>query len=173
MKLKLIRPTLKDKDKIEEMLLEWNQDVEKNGGRKHPGRIFEEYDDFQTYIDTLETEADPKQDLVKASTFFALDEERDVIVGATQIRYELNDFLYLYGGHIGDGVRPSERRKGYATAIISESLKFCKEIGIDRVLITCAKDNIGSAKSIINNGGILENEVEHDGEIMQRYWIEL
>ena len=50
----------------------------------------------------------------------------------------------------------------------------CKKLGIDRVLMVCDKSNIGSAKSIIKNGGILENEfVDEDGEIEQRYWIEL
>ena len=39
--------------------------------------------------------------------------------------------------------------------------------------MVCEKENIGSAKSIQNNGGILENEIEVDGVIEQRYWIEL
>jgi len=42
------------------------------------------------------------------------------------------------------------------------------------VLIVCDKDNIGSVKSIINNGGVLENEItDEDGTIEQRYWIDL
>ena len=79
----------------------------------------------------------------------------------------------LNGGHIGDGVRPSERRKGYATEQIRLALQKCKELGIDRVLMTCEDWNVGSAKSIINNGGILENEIEVEGKIFQRYWIDL
>ena len=57
--------------------------------------------------------------------------------------------------------------------MISLALLECKKLGIDRVLMTCAKDNIGSAKSIIRNGGVLENEVEEDGNVVQRYWIQL
>lgn len=87
---------------------------------------------------------------------------------------ELIEQLLLNGGHIGDGVRPSERRKGYATEMIRLALEECKKLGIDRVLMVCYKDNIASAKSIINNGGILENEIEaEDGKIDQRYWISL
>ena len=72
-----------------------------------------------------------------------------------EIRHKLNESLLKNGGHIGDGVRPSERRKGYATEMIRLALEECKKIGIDRVLMVCYKDNIGSRKSIINNGGVL------------------
>lgn len=78
------------------------------------------------------------------------------------------------GGHIGDGVRPSERRKGYATEMIRLALIECRNLGFDRVLMCCNRDNIGSAKSIIKNGGVLENEIiSKDGDIVERYWIEL
>ena len=107
------------------------------------------------------------------STFFCLDEERNIMVGAVNIRHQLNESLLLNGGHIGDGVRPSERRKGIATKMIELALKECKQLGIDKVLMVCDKDNIGSAKSIINNGGILENEVVVAGVVEQRYWITL
>ena len=108
------------------------------------------------------------------SVLFLLDVERDILLGAVNIRHYLNDYLLQFGGHIGDGIRPSERRKGYATEMIRLALIECKKLGIDRVLMVCDKTNIGSAKSIINNGGILENEfVDEDGEINQRYWIDL
>lgn len=94
-------------------------------------------------------------------------------MGAVNIRHYLNDKLFETGGHIGDGIRPSERRKGYATAMIGLALEECRKLGIDRVLICCDKDNIGSVKSIQRNGGVLENEVEENGNIVQRYWIEL
>ena len=100
-----------------------------------------------------------------------LDLDRNRLIGAVNIRHELNEDLLLYGGHIGDGVRPSERKKGYATEMIRLALIECKKLGINKVLITCDKDNIGSRKSIINNGGIKENEVMEDGEILERYWI--
>ena len=85
----------------------------------------------------------------------------------------MNEALLLNGGHRGDGVRPSERRKGIATKMISLALDECRKLGIQRVLMVCDKDNVGSAKSIRNNGGILENEIVVDGIVEQRYWIEL
>lgn len=94
-------------------------------------------------------------------------------MGAVNIRHRLNEKLLKTGGHIGDGIRPSERRKGYATAMLALALEECKKLGIDKVLMCCDKDNIGSAKSIVKNGGVLENEVEEEGHIEQRYWIQL
>lgn len=106
--------------------------------------------------------------------FFLLDEDRDRLLGAVNIRHDLNDSLLQEGGHIGDGIRPSERRKGYATEMIRLALVECKKLGIDQVLMTCDKDNIGSVKSIVKNGGILENEfVNSEGNIEQRYWISI
>ena len=50
--------------------------------------------------------------------------------------------------------------------------KKCRELGIDRALVTCDNNNLGSARTIIKNGGILENEVpQKDGSVTQRYWI--
>jgi len=54
------------------------------------------------------------------------------------------------------------------------ALEKCRKLDIKKVLITCRKDNTGSARTIIKSGGILENEVAgNDGELVQRYWIDL
>ena len=53
------------------------------------------------------------------------------------------------------------------------ALEECRKLGIEKVLVVCSRDNVGSAKTIMKNGGILENEVETDGSVMQRYWITL
>lgn len=108
---------------------------------------------------------------VPDTTLFCLDKDRNIFVGAVNIRHYLNETLLKTGGHIGDGIRPSERRKGYATAMISLALQECRKLGINRVLMCCDRNNIGSAKSIIRNGGVLENEVVEDGVPVQRYWI--
>ena len=65
--------------------------------------------------------------MVPHSTFFCLDERRNIIVGAVNIRHYLNEHLLLHGGHIGDGIRPSERRKGYAVQMIGLALEECKK----------------------------------------------
>ncbi|MCQ2355192.1 MAG: GNAT family N-acetyltransferase [Clostridia bacterium] len=133
-----------------------------------------DYHDFEYYLENLEIKEETEDGRVPDSTFFCLDEDRDIFVGAVNIRHYLNDSLLFTGGHIGDGIRPDERRKGYATAMIGLALEECRKLGIKRVLMTCDKDNIGSAKSIIKNGGVLENEViNEDGIWEQRYWIDL
>lgn len=174
MSLKLIKLTRAYEKQLGEMIDEWKEDQEKNHTNHSPRAIFKnDYHDFDYYLDHLEIKT-AENGKVPDSVFFLFDEENDRLLGAVNIRHYLNDYLLREGGHIGDGIRPSERRKGYATKMIGLALNECKRLGIDKVLITCNKDNIGSAKSIINNGGILENEiVNEDGELEQRYWITL
>ncbi len=169
MKLKLVKATREMEKGIVDMLEEWYA----TGEKIVPYAIRKvDYHDFDFYSNNIESK-EPKDGYVPDSTFFCLDEERDIIVGAVNIRHELNESLLLNGGHIGDGVRPSERKKGIATAMIGLALEECRKLGIKKVLMVCDKKNIGSAKSIMNNGGILENEVVVNGVTEQRYWIEL
>lgn len=169
MRLKLVKASNEYRNQIKNMLDEWNA----FGEKIIPYAIRRlDYNDFEYYCNNLEVK-DASDGLVPDSTFFCLDEDRNIIVGAVNIRHYLNEALLLNGGHIGDGVRPSERRKGIATRMISLALDECSKLGIERVLMVCDKENIGSAKSIINNGGVLENEVIVDGVVEQRYWIEL
>lgn len=93
------------------------------------------------------------------------------VVGRASIRFELNDYLLAQGGHIGYGVRPSHRRRGYATEILRQSLVVARAGGVQDVLVTCDDDNVGSVRAIEANGGILENVVEIDGVPLRRYWI--
>ena|SRR5215469_4150668 len=95
------------------------------------------------------------------------------IVGRTSIRHQLNDFLLEEGGHVGYGVLPASRRRGYATEILRQSLIVARSIGIDQVLVTCDDDNIGSIKAIEACGGRLENVVVSEaGAPRRRYWID-
>jgi len=172
MNLKLIKLTRAYEKQLGEMIDEWKTDQEINHTNRSPWAIFKnDYHDFDHYLENLEVK-EASEGKVPDSVFFLLDTERDKLLGAVNIRHYLNEKLLKEGGHIGDGIRPSERRKGYATEMIRLALNECRKLGIEKVLMTCDKDNIASAKSIINNGGILENEfVNSDGVIEQRYWI--
>lgn len=107
------------------------------------------------------------------STFW-LTSEDDRILGIVNIRHGLTEFLRKSGGHIGYGIRPSERRKGYATAILQLALEKAKEIGIQEALVVCDADNEGSMKTILNNGGIQDTDhIEENGNVVKRFWIGL
>lgn len=174
MNCKLIKLTKEYQKELGEMIDEWRLDQETNHTNRSPYAIFKnDYHDFDYYLEHLEHKV-ATENRVPDSVFFLLDIDRNRLLGAVNIRHYLSESLLKTGGHIGDGIRPSERRKGYATEMIRLALIECKKLGIEKVLMTCDKDNIGSQKSIINNGGILENEVvDEDGEIVQRYWIDI
>ncbi|WP_216402659.1 GNAT family N-acetyltransferase [Arcanobacterium phocae] len=109
------------------------------------------------------------QGRVPATFFGAFVEE--TLVGRVSIRHALNDYLLQYGGHIGYGVRPEYRRRGYATEILRQAVRYANSLGIDPVLVTCAQTNIGSRKTIESCGGVLGNAVSQSGIITRRYWI--
>ena len=115
----------------------------------------------------------PRPDKVPAFTYLAVLQQTGELIGMIDIRHRLNEGLLKFGGHIGYSVRPSRRRQGYAVEMLRLGLEECRKLGIDRVLLTCDKTNIGSAKTIQHNGGVLENEIETPDRITQRYWIKL
>ncbi len=174
MNLELIKPSNEYKNQITEMIAEWKADIKANNTNRSPYAIFKnDVSDFDYYVNNIDCKEDTPDGYVPTTTLFCLDKDRNVIVGAVNIRHHLNKYLVSTGGHIGDGIRPSERRKGYATAMIALALEECRKLGMKKVLMCCNKYNIGSKKSIISNGGVLESEDIDEGEITQRYWIDL
>lgn len=172
--LELVFPREEHKEQVENYLKEHFEN-----GEYHLNGVggLDKIKDFEEWLHKIQDEnvkEKVKEDRVQATLYLAIRKSDNRMIGTIQIRHELNEYLLNIGGHIGDGVRPSERRKGYATEMIRLALEKCKEIGLDKVLITCNKDNIGSRKSIQNNGGILENEtLDEIGKELQRFWIEL
>ena len=99
----------------------------------------------------------------------------DLILGLIKLRRKVNEALLIEGGHIGYGVRPSERRKGYGTAMLGLVLDEARALELNRVMLTCDADNIGSAKIIERNGGKLSGTAvsPRTGKAVLQYWIEL
>lgn len=97
------------------------------------------------------------------------------IVAVTNVRCELNEALRRHGGHVGYGVRPSARRRGFATMILGLALDELRKRGVARALVTCGESNTASAKAIMRNGGVLEGaQFEPElGCVVTRYWIDV
>lgn len=96
------------------------------------------------------------------------------LLGFIEIRHALTEDLAWRGGHIGYGIRPGERRKGYGRRMLALALPYCRELGLTSVMISCARANTASARIIRHNGGILDSEdTDFTGEAFQRYWIHL
>ena len=94
------------------------------------------------------------------------------LVGRVSIRFELNEFFAERGGHIGYGVAPAHRRRGYASEILRQALVVIRAEGVSPVLVTCDEENDGSARAIERNGGIYESSVDdEEGHRIRRYWI--
>lgn len=171
--LELVFPSKEYKREVEEYLQEFFDNGEYEiAGDGELDRI----KDFDKWLEKIQNDLSIDtidKDRIPATVYLTIRKSDKKIVGNLQIRHFLNEKLLNYGGHIGDSVRPSERKKGYATEQIRLALQKCKELGIDNVLMDCDKSNIGSAKSIKNNGGILENEIYVDSKLVQRYWISL
>ena len=172
--MKLIEPTMEYSEQIRayrQEFLDSGDSMDGTGGLRN-------FDDPQEWIDFLVRHKDPKtvpEGRVPSTQFIFVRDEDQKIVGMIDIRYRLNEFLENYGGHIGYSVAPSERHKGYATQMLKAVLPVCRELGIDKVLITCIKGNEGSKRTILNNGGIYESTVyEPDEKVeLEKYWISL
>ena len=132
--------------------------------------------DFPAYIAKMNDMTEGKNlppGYVPQTTYWFVDGGK--FVGSVSIRHRLNEKLLQTGGHIGYDIRPSERSKGYGTAILKMALPKARELGITNVLLTCNEANIGSRKIIEANGGILENKVSNPegGPDKLRFWIDL
>jgi predicted acetyltransferase len=130
---------------------------------------------FSAWVELLQQQSDTSvpvgEGRVHATHWWIV--EGDTYLGAIDVRHCLNAFLLDVGGHIGYSVRPSARRRGLATWALGAVLPEARALGLDRVLVTCDDDNIGSARSIERNGGVLEDVRSTDAGIKRRYWITL
>ncbi len=138
-------------------------------------RRTEDMDEYIRHCKNCENKATVPEGLVAATQYLFVRKNDNCLVGMIQIRHYFNDYLEKFGGHIGYSVRPSERRKGYAKKMLETALPLCKELGLEKVLITCLADNTASEKTILANGGVYESTVHEpdEGVDLKRYWIEI
>lgn len=103
---------------------------------------------------------------------YAFKNPEGVIIGFLNVRLELNEVLRHRGGHIGYGLSPSVRGKGYAKEMLKFGLNMLKSHGVDEVLVTCDQSNIRSSRTIESCGGVLEDLRTDQDVVFCRYWID-
>ena len=122
-------------------------------------------DSYEDWLKSVTDNTSPNTvnpDWVVTDTFFAIDENENII-GIIDLRHTLNDFLKDFGNS-GYSVRPSERRRGYATEMLRQILLIAKQSGLEEVHLSVERYNEPSVKTIVNNGGKYERSFEFEGE---------
>ncbi|EJP96200.1 GNAT family N-acetyltransferase [Bacillus cereus] len=170
--MKLLKPT----NEYSEQIMEYREaflDADEQPHGSSSLQNFASLDEWFAKVSIQEVGENLPSNRVPSSQFLSI--EKGELIGFVNIRHRLNPELLLESGHIGYSVHPNKRRLGYATKQLKLALSEAQKLGLKKVLITCDKANIGSAKTIQKVGGVLENEVvsSNSGEIVQRYWVEI
>ena len=145
--------------------LEYNSRINGSGG------LDKYLEDYEGWLEYLERCKKPTEDRVPGLTYFLVRESDNKIIGMANIRLYLNESLKREGGHIGYGIRPTERRKGYNKINLYRALEVCEENAIEEVVLDCNKENIASSKTMIALGGIKTQERMHNDVVVERYAI--
>ncbi|MCI9466741.1 MAG: GNAT family N-acetyltransferase [Ruminiclostridium sp.] len=133
---------------------------------------------FDIWLRHTEENFDPEtvqKDWAVSTTFFAIRQSDGKLLGMIDVRHELSvPFLQEYGGHIGYAVRPTERKKGYATEMLQLALSYCARLNIPVVRLGCYAENIASVRTIEHCGGTcIEQKTYTDGKPMLIYQINM
>ena len=175
MYLALKRPA----DQYAEQVMQYKEEMLRNKDDLDGCAGLETVDSFAEWID-FENRLRKRygEGYVPSEVFLAVRKADDKVVGIIDYRHPLTPFLLRYGGNIGYSVLPSERRKCYAGEMLKLMLAVCREYGERKDLLCCGRENDGSRRTILKNGGVLENEVEDavglcGGGTIERYWINL
>ncbi|KMK74646.1 GNAT family N-acetyltransferase [Alkalihalobacillus pseudalcaliphilus] len=169
-KLQLIKPSIR----YQESYLDFYQEWKETGEPMVPFVISKDPTHFGEMIDELE-KAESGENIyegwVRNSTFWLVNPNGKVI-GAVNIRHQLTEKLFNEGGHIGYGIRPTERKKGYAHIMLQLALVEAGKLGIDKALVVCDETNVASERTIILNGGVADSDfMKEKDHIIKRYWI--
>ena len=171
MNIRLIRP--RDEHKNEALAFK-QEFIDMGTPIINGSELLDQTDSYEDWLRSVTDNTDEltvNPDWVVTDTFFAVD-ENERIVGIIDLRHTLNDFLKDFGNS-GYNVRPSERRKGYATNMLKSLLDVARDSGMDELHLSVEKTNIPSIKTITKNGGVYERSFEFEGELADIYRIEL
>lgn len=177
-KFYLEKPSIERKDEIIEYLDEFVKYKSDINGSGSLDKIYEGYTFEQALERCLKMEDEEyAKSLGKCNgkTFLLIRKNDNRIVGTINVRWNLTPELLKFGGHIGYGIRPTERQKGYNKINLYLGLIEAKKIGLDKVMLDCSTTNLGSDKTIKALGGILERcEIDPwDNELTNVYWIDV
>ena len=169
------RPSLKRKDEIKEYLdefIKYGSNINGVGGMDqiYKGLTIEEA--IERCNNTEDEEFAKSIGKCPGKTFLLIREDDNKIIGTLNLRWNLNEEMLKTGGHIGYGIRPTERRKGYNKINLYLGLLEAKKLYLDKVMLSCHITNIGSNKTIKALSGIFErNDTYKDGKEINIYWI--
>ena len=172
-KFYLEEPTIERKNDAVDYIKEHLKIGEKINGSNNIHKFVEDYESWLKKVIDDKTII-PNEERVPNLTFFLVREKDNKIVGMINIRLILNSNLKKSGGHIGYGIRPSERRKGYNKINLYLGLKVLKQYGVKEAMLSCKKDNIASSKTMIALGGKLVKEYPYEKDksiVCQNYII--
>ena len=112
---------------------------------------------------------------IQSKTFLLIRANDNKIVGSINIRWNLSKEMLKFRGHIGYGIRPTERKKGYNKINLYLGLMKSYEMGLDKVMIACEANNIPSDRTLKALGGVLErSEIDpDDGLLTNVYWFDV
>ena len=169
--IKLIRPS---KDLKEKALAFKKEFFDNNESVINGSELLDKTEDYDQWLAAVTANTNPQTvnpDWVLTDTFFAVD-DNEKIVGIIDLRHELNDFLKDCG-HCGYSVRPSERRKGYATEMLRQLKNIAKDSGMKDLQLAVERSNESSVKTILKNDGVYERTFEFENQPADVYKIKL
>lgn len=170
-KFYLEKASLKRKEEALAYLKEFEMHNSMVNGDSGLSKMATNYEGWLKYLDNLLDDEKRPSNRCPGIEYFLIRENDDKLVGMINLRWNLNEKMLYSGGHIGYSLLPSQRRKGYNKINLYLCLLKAKKMGLEKVLLTADDNNLGSVKTILSLGGVLENKINEDDVTIGRYWI--